>query len=59
MKNGLRMTGIVMAAAAAVLAIFGANINAAGMPQDVNPVASIGLAIAALAFLKASELTPR
>ncbi len=57
MKNTLRIAGIVSAVAAAVLALVGSNINAAGMPQDVNPVGSIGLAIAALAFLKASELT--
>jgi len=55
MQNALYTLGILAAVAAVVLAVVGANLNAAHLPQDVHPNASIGMAIAALAFLKAAE----
>ena len=59
MKRYLYYAGVFAALAAVVISMVGSDVGANGMPQDVNPLGGIGLAIAALALFKASELAPR
>ena len=53
MKRALYWLGVGAAAAAAVLALIGAD------SRTLNPTSSIGLAIAGWVFLRASESAPR
>lgn len=57
MKKILRTLGTLAAVAAVILGVAGSNVDAAGMSRDANPLGAIGVAIGAVALLKASELS--
>jgi hypothetical protein len=47
----LRIFGVIAAGATVVLALAGADLNANGVPSGANPIASVGMGLAAIAFM--------